>query len=217
MEYPLTPLFRQLDPAPIEGDDPRYVDWQHEFGADDVKTRLISSIWNAPSQTGSIRLLAGPAGAGKSSELRRVRQRLTDRSEGRQAFVSFLESKWLDLDDITATDVSFNMVRQLVDDLRKKANIDLRTDPFTKLGERAKQISLNIGVFGVGLSTALREQPAKRKQLRELLDSELPTIWDEVNELIDSTRSQFIENGIERIVIMVDDLDKVRPREIREG
>jgi predicted AAA+ superfamily ATPase len=69
----LTAFHQQLDPSPLAGDDERYVDWQRDFDADDVKARLISSILNTPANVGSQRLLTGPRGAGKSSELLRAR------------------------------------------------------------------------------------------------------------------------------------------------
>jgi hypothetical protein len=214
----LAALFQQLDPRPLPGDDDRYVDWQREFDADDVKTRLVASVLNTPANLGSQRLLTGPRGAGKSSELLRVTDRLRRGVNGRQAFVSFLESRWFDLDDITATDVSFNMVRQLVDDLRTRARLDLKTSPFVRLVERLKDIGLEVDVWGVSLSTALRERPAERRRLRDVLDGELPAIWDDINgRVLDQVRTQFAEIGIERIVIMVDDLDKIEPREIRDG
>ena len=173
---------------------------------------------NTPANVGSQRLLTGPRGAGKSSELLRARARLSGGIGGRQAFVSILDAKWFDLDDITATDVSFNMARQLVEDLRTDAKLDLKTSPFTKLVARLKDLDLQLDVWGVSLSTTLKQQPAERKHLRDVLDGELPAIWDEINgQVLDRVRPAFQEVGIERIVIFVDELDKVPLRDVRDG
>ena len=123
-------LYQQFDPAKaLEADSKLYVDWQDELKdelqRDDLKPRLAASI-SLSGDEHVTRLLTGHRGVGKTTELKRVQRILegnpTGRAVGvgRRYFVSFLEAEeWLDLGDVGAPEIVFQIVRQLVDDLRK--------------------------------------------------------------------------------------------------
>jgi hypothetical protein len=207
-------LYQQLDPAePLKGDDPRYVDWQDELDADDVKTRLVSSVRNSNPSLGSQRLLTGPRGSGKSTELYRVKSRLAAQSGDGCAFVSFLEGQWFDLLDLDATDVSFNVVRQLVDDLAA-IGVPFKADPLRRLKDALKNMTLTVSLpFGLAVSTALKESRTERVSIRDVLETTLPRVWDDINaELIGPAKAALREAGFNRVVVIVDDLDKIDPR-----
>ena len=79
----LDSLFEQFDPVrSLSADDnDLYVDWQTTIGSDDVKQRLVNVI----TRGGSIpvaRLFTGHQGTGKTTELRRVKRIIEERSEG---------------------------------------------------------------------------------------------------------------------------------------
>ena len=118
---PLTKLSAQFDPLrPLEaGETDLYVDWQDQLDiADDVKVRLTNSIARSPGPV--TRLFTGHRGAGKTTELNRVRQRLEDGSGGHRVFVSMLfAERWVHLDDVQPEDLVFQIVRQLVTDLKR--------------------------------------------------------------------------------------------------
>jgi hypothetical protein len=117
---PLTALSAQFDPLrPLEaGETDLYVDWQDRLDtADDVKVRLANSIARSPGPV--TRLFTGHRGAGKTTELNRVRQRLEDGVGGRRVFVSMLfAERWVHLDDVQPEDLVYQIVRQLVTDLK---------------------------------------------------------------------------------------------------
>lgn len=119
---PLTALSAQFDPLRALSADETdlYVDWQVKLDiADDVKRRLANSIARSPGPVA--RLFTGHRGAGKTTELNRVRQRLQDGAvDGRRVFVSMLSAeRWLDLNDVQPEDLVFQIVRQLVSDLKQ--------------------------------------------------------------------------------------------------
>lgn len=104
--------FDPLKPLTVEQND-LYVDWQKTCGPDDIKLRLANSVLNA-GPTPVQRLFSGHREVGKTTELLRVKQRL----EQNGCFVSMLlAEEWLDLADVQAPDLIWNMVRQLVTDL----------------------------------------------------------------------------------------------------
>lgn len=135
---PLTALSAQFDPLrPLEADETDlYVDWQNQLDdiADDVKVRLANSIARSPAPI--TRLFTGHRGAGKTTELNRVRQRLQDGVSGRRVFVSMLfAEQWVHLDDVAPEDLVFQIVRQLVTDLQE-AGVPLAETSFrTSLGK----------------------------------------------------------------------------------
>src|SRR4051794_16582459 len=111
-------LYQAFDPLRpltlLPAEDNLYVDWQKQISPDDIKKRLSNSILNA----GSIpvqRLLTGHRGTGKTTELLRVKKILEDRG----CFVSMLQAEtWLDLADVRAPDLIYNMVQQIASDLQ---------------------------------------------------------------------------------------------------
>jgi hypothetical protein len=184
---PLTALSAQFDPLrPLDADETDlYVDWQDRLDtADDVKVRLANSIARSPGPV--TRLFTGHRGAGKTTELNRVRQRLEDGIGGRRVFVSMLfAERWVHLDDVAPEDLVFQIVRQLVSDLTQ-AGFDLAESRFRNaLGSVRDFFRGRIGVEGaeVGidplkLSLRFEAFPTDRKKFRDLLQGLLPTIYD---------------------------------------
>ena len=48
-------LYQQFDPGkPLDADDDRYVDWQDELDADDLKTTVVTAFSTAPKAAASV-------------------------------------------------------------------------------------------------------------------------------------------------------------------
>ena len=109
----LRALYGQFDPTralEVEETD-LYVNWQEDktIAPDDVKKLLARAI--ARSEIPMCRLFTGHRGVGKTTELKRVKRILETGGAGRKLFVSFLlAQEWMDLQDVKAPDIIFNIV-----------------------------------------------------------------------------------------------------------
>jgi hypothetical protein len=214
---PLTALSAQFDPLrPLEAaETDLYVDWQAKLDfADDVKVRLANSIARSPGPV--TRLFTGHRGAGKTTELNRVRQRLQDGIDSRKVFVSMLfAEQWVHLDDVQPEDLVFQIVRQLV------ADLDQAGFPWagTKFSNSLRSIreflrgrfimeGAEISVDPLKVSLRFEAFPSRRREFRELLQGLLPTIYDLTNaEILKKAREWLAEpenGGYADIAIIVD-------------
>lgn len=216
-------LYDQFDPlrpltAADEGDIGLYVDWQQQLGVDDVKQRLTYSIARSRGQAVT-HLLTGPRGVGKTTELYRVKHSLETGVEGRRFFVSMLQAeKWLDFVDFEPEDLIFQIVRQLVSDLRD-AGFELGARKFTEVFNRIRENlnrEGNLDKFEFGsnplkFSFTLQDLPIERRQFRRLLQGQLPRIYDLVNnEILTKARAWLTKHaGFDDILIIVDEIDRI--------
>jgi hypothetical protein len=210
-------LYQVFDPArPLRADETGlYVDWQRDVGIEDVKNTLVNAFVRAGDQN-VWRLFSGHRGVGKTTELNRVGQRLESGVRGTRFFVSMLASeRWLDLNDIRAADVAFQMIRQLVNDLVARGGMGFKAEAAKGWGRRiwdwAKASEIQVGPDWLSLSFTLKDFPGKRDEFRELLRGQLPSLFDQVNqELLAPARKQLAGQGYAGgIVAIVDDLDKI--------
>ena len=216
-------LYQQFNPmrpltAADQADRALYVDWQRQLGGDDIKSRLAHGIaWSSSGQA-VIHLFTGPRGVGKTTELYRVKHLLEEGQPGKRFFVSMLlAEEWLNLDDVQPEELSFQIVRQLVTDLRRagyNANGTVR-EFFRKLGlEFNKKLGLDtieIGPDPLKFTFKSQDVPlSRRREFRELLQGQLPRIYDLVNnQLITEARKWLKERGVDGILIIVDEIDRI--------
>jgi hypothetical protein len=216
-------LYQQFDPmrpltAAGQADRALYVDWQHQLGGDDVKLRLARGIARSGGQA-VIHLFTGPRGAGKTTELYRVKHLLEEGQLGKRFFVSMLMAEeWLDLADVQPEELSFQIVRQLVTDLRQVGfkPSGTVTEFFRKLGvEFNKKLGLDaieIGHDPLKFTFKYQDVPhSRRRDFRELLQGQLPKIYDLVNnQLITEARRWLVrEKNIDDILMIVDEIDRI--------
>ena len=169
--------------------------------------------------TGSSRVCAG---GGKTTELRRLQQTLQTLPERQRYFVSLLDADdTLDLDDSDPTDLVLAVVRQLVTDLRD-ANVAVEAgNSFKTFLTAARDILRGIPDAGVSfevgdpagivaLSATLKRQPSTRRPLRELLEGNLSTLYDAINEeFLPAVRERLRERGYAGMLVIVDQLDRI--------
>jgi hypothetical protein len=218
-------LYQVFDPArPLEPEETwLYVDWQTNVGIEDVKNTLVNSFVRAGDQN-VWRLFSGHRGVGKTTELLRVARRLEEGVRGKKFFVSMLSSeRWLDLNDIQAEDVAFQIIRQLVNDLVQRGEMGFKAEAARGWGRRiwewAKESDVQVGPDWLSLSFTLKDFPGKRDEFRELLQGQLPSLFDRVNQdLLAPARQRLEERGMTGgIVAIVDDLDKIPQRVLADA
>lgn len=218
-------LYRQFDPMrPLAADETQlYVDWQDQLDLEDVKDSLVNAFVLGGDQN-VWRLFTGHRGVGKTTELLRVSERLSRGVGDSRYFVSMLRSEqWLDLDDITAIDVAFQLIRQLVTDLVERGGMSFKAEEIRGWGRRivdwVSQTGLEVGPDWMKLSFTLKDFPGQRDEFRELLRGQLPTLFDNVNQrLLTPAREHLAKAGYSGgIVAIVDDLDKIPQRALGDA
>jgi hypothetical protein len=225
-----TALYSKFDPAqPLKDEgDPLYLDWQARLGGDDVK-RLLAKGIALGAGIPECRFLTGHRGVGKTTELYRVKAALERGDQGRKIFVSMLKAEeWLDLSDIGAQDVIFQVVRQLIADLEGTGMGMVRKRWSAFLGDvlarLRKRIDLEGMTFdlggdagGLGLDLMFKQSPDARIQLREVLDPRLPTLFDLINAILKEARTWLRDHGgFDDILVVVDELDRIPQRYVDE-
>jgi hypothetical protein len=215
-------LTQQIDPSrpltAVEGKDGElYVDWQKTLGGDDVKLRLSREIARRSGQS-AVHLLTGLRGTGKTTELYRVKNRLEGGVDGRRFFVSMLEAeKSLELSDVNAELLSYQIISQLVTDLQGVGFQvsgpvlsffkDLRTE-FKKLKIDAIELGNGLVKFTLRIQDVTGD---RRMDYQRLLQGNLPRIHDMANEhlLVDARAWLEKRKNVHDILIVVDELDRM--------
>jgi len=225
----LAALYRQFDPLrPLEANaegDALYVDWQKELAPADVKALLVNSI-ALSAQVPVVRLFTGHRGAGKTTELMRVKRRLEEGTTGQKLFVSLLLAEdWVDLQDVSASEIVFQMARQLVLDL-KEAGLSFGWEKFTQffrefhdlLRTEVELKSIEIGPDPLKFGLTLKQVPSARPALRRLLEGRLPTLYDLINQMVLGKAQEWLktERDCWGILLIVDQLDRI-PRKVING
>lgn len=217
-------LFQQCDPAkPLAADDPRYVSCDNARGEDDLVVQLTNAIrWS----DASLHLLyAGHRGAGKSTELLRLKQNLENPPEGEgKFFVIYFEADKEDIDvnDADFADVLLAMVRELGKSLRDAENIELQSSWLGKflgdiknlLGSEVEFEKLEFDVKIAKFTAAIKSSPDARRRIREALEPNVSNLIEAANELLDEAVTLLKEKGYKDLVIIVDNLDRIVLRDI---
>ena len=146
-----------------------------------------------------------------------MRARLETGADGERVFVSTLfAQQWLDMEDVQPEDLVLQIVRQLVADLRT-AGMMLGEQQFKtffgSVWDRVKTLHLQtaeVGIDPLSFSFALKDFPTARREFREVLRGQLPTVFDLVNkQFLPAARSHLEQRGYRDILLIVDDLDKI--------
>jgi hypothetical protein len=214
----LPALYQQFDPGkPLDASDPRYVDWQVDLDTDDLKNLVISNILNSHADGGSVTLVTGLRGTGKTSELRRVEGILAAGHRGQQAVVVYVSRPggWsghgpgavmLKVAEAVATHPTLKPL------LGGMSFSELAT----KVGKRLKlKLGVNVPFLGE-LSAAWDGQSAQRTDIELALRDNQSDFLHEINRGLRSALSALRASNVNRIVVIVDELDKlVDPNEIK--
>lgn len=91
---------------------------------------------------------------------------------------------------------------------------------FQSLRERLRGTrleSVEVGIDPLTFSFALNDFPTDRREFRDVLRGQLPTVYDLVNrELLPAAREHLATQGFEDVLLVVDDLDKIPQKVLSE-
>ncbi|HLP90891.1 MAG TPA: ATP-binding protein [Nostocaceae cyanobacterium] len=214
----LTNLYNAFNPfEPLPADDPKYVDCQQERGEADILEELGNRIKLAKQNT--CHLYSGHRGAGKSTELLRLKKYL----EEQKFFVVYFAADEEDIDseDAQYTDILLACTRRLLKDLRTIGNpapvLNWLKDRWQELKDLAlteikfedmkMDIDLQISQFAK-LTANLRAVPQLRQQIREKVNPHTVTLIKVLNEfLVDVKKS--LPPDRNKLAVIVDNLDRM--------
>lgn len=171
-------------------------------------------------------LFSGHIGCGKSSELKSLQHSLDKAHQpNRRHFPVFLNTaEYLDEYDASPTDLLLAIVAELADQLRRKADIDLKDSYFAKRFAELKgmllaDVSVKEAEIGLGeaklIIQPLQKNPEARKRVRAALLTQMSTLLAEINTVFDEARLALMQkypgkDGYADIVLILDNLEKIQ-------
>jgi len=207
-------------PSPLQPDqNALYVDLEDVRGNAGIVNRMAEKIRLADAPT--CQVLTGHSGSGKSTELSRLRQALQEPSDGDPRFfvVQIQADDDLDRNDIDFPEVLIAVVRHVAEELRARANIELKPGFFSDRWERLKlgltELSfdkLELGASFAKLSATIKNSPEARQLVRKALEPDTNNWLTAANDVIGQAVQQLGTQGYRGLVVIVDDLDKMITR-----
>ena len=213
----ITNIYNALNPfEPLKPDDPAYVDCQDVRGDADVCRDLGREIIRSDRNT--CQLYAGHRGAGKSTELLRLKAYLEANGCRVVYFAAIGDEGSVDPEDAEYTDILLACTRYLLEDLK-----DADPRPLVGWLEERWKVLKDIGQTEVEfdkldvqgkllqfaqLSTSIRAIPTQRQKIRKLLNPHTVTLLEALNQFIQDAK-QKLPKGSDRLVMIADNLDRI--------
>ena len=215
----LTQISRVINPSePVPPGDPTYVKCDDERGYTDVTQELGVEILRGEERT--CQLYSGHRGAGKSTELLRLKQYL----EGQGCFVVYFaavgETEDVDPEDAQYSDILFTCTRYLLEQIRNadpKPVLGWFRERWQRLKElgltriEAENLNIEVGIQEISkLSTTIRAVPSERQKIRSLVNPDTPALIDALNTFINDAQRN-LPPGKTKLVMIADNLDRIVP------
>ncbi|HEY9662141.1 MAG TPA: ATP-binding protein, partial [Allocoleopsis sp.] len=171
-------------------------------------------------------LYSGHRGAGKSTELLRLKKHLEEQGCFVIYFAAVGEEEDVDPEDAEYTDILIACTRYLLEGLRiadaspvlnwfrdrLKAMKELG---MTEIQPEKLNIELGIEAFSK-LSTTIRAVPSERQKIRNLVNPHTVTLLKALNEFIEDAKKK-LPPGKTKLVVIVDNLDRIVPVHLEGG
>jgi hypothetical protein len=212
----LTNLYNAFNPfEPLPAGDPKYVDCRDVRGDADIFNELGNRMRLA--KTNTCQLYSGHRGAGKSTELLRLKQYL----ENRQFYVVYFAADEEDIDseDAQYTDILLACTRRLLKDLHKIANPqpilnwlkerwqDVKDLAQTPMEFESMEVESQLSQFAK-LTANLRAVPELRQQIRQKVNPHTVTLIQVLNEFLADAKKK-LPNRCTQLAVIVDNLDRM--------
>lgn len=230
----ITRLYRSCDPfLSIQPDDERWVDFDDVRGGGYVQT-YMNSIVRADPERPVAKLFSGHRGAGKTTELYRLRDAL-EKKRFKVIYMDVMGGEpggadpgfKLDPNDTDFTDLLVFIAATIQSKLKAMdiAGFDPVTIKFENFWKGFKEslptdFELSQGEIGIGLGKIVAEihnQPSARKKLRREIEKRSTSLLEAVNDVLELARVKLREHSFEDLVLLVDGLDKVELRPLEGG
>ena len=211
-------LYNAFDPfRPLPAGDPNYVDCREVRGDGDILEDLGNRLRLSNQKT--CQLYSGHRGAGKSTELLRLKQSL----EEQKFFVVYFAADEEDIEseDAQYTDILLACTRHLLDDLKKSANPKPLLDWLESRWQELKDLALTEITFeGMSvegqiaqfakLTANLRAEPTLRHKIRDKVNPHTVTLINVLNEFLAEAKKK-LPDGCTQLAVIADNLDRIAP------
>ncbi|HAX75793.1 MAG TPA: pilus assembly protein PilB [Cyanobacteria bacterium UBA11372] len=209
-------LYNNFDPfRPLPAGDPLYVDCREVRGDGDILVELGKNIRRTNRIT--CQLYSGHRGAGKSTELLRLKQYL----EEQKFFVVYFAADEQDVNpqDTQYTDILLACTRHLLEDLKDSANpspvlnwlksrwVELKDLALTEISFESLSVESQISQFAK-LTANLRAVPTLRQQIRNQVNPHTETLIKALNQFINDAKNQ-LPQGCTQLAVIADNLDRI--------
>ncbi|MFM7425115.1 MAG: ATP-binding protein [Elainella sp.] len=214
----LTRISRAINPSePIQPGDPAYVDCQAERGDANVIDDLGVEILRGEDR--SCQLYSGHRGAGKSTELLRLKQHLEQNGCLVVYFAAVGENEDVDPEDAEYTDILIACTRHLLEGVKNADPAPVlswfgnRLSALRELGMTeitADQLNAEVGIKELAkISTTIRAIPTERQKIRNLINPHTVSLLQALNEFIEDGKRKLPPGN--KLVVIADNLDRIAP------
>ena len=211
-------LYNAFDPfRPLPAGDPNYVDCREVRGDGDILEDLGNRIQLSKNKT--CQLYSGHRGAGKSTELLKLKQAL----ESQKFYVVYFAADEEDIqsEDAEYTDILLACTRHILEELKNSANPNLLLNWLKDRWEDIKELAQTEMSFDgmsmegqisqfAKLTANLRAEPTLRQKIRKKVDPHTVTLIQVLNQFLKEAKKQLPDN-CEELAVIVDNLDRIAP------
>ncbi|HEX8195300.1 MAG TPA: hypothetical protein VF571_03740 [Pyrinomonadaceae bacterium] len=234
MSDPLDIIYNACDPF-LPALPEYYCDCKEARGGDAFAKNVFQHLRRSnPEQTkngesGQYRhcLFSGHIGSGKSSELKHLEKKLVENvisnTKYYPVYVDVFD--YLDVNDVSITDILLAIVTELAETLREQYEVELNDTYFRRRFDELKKyllsdVEINEGDLTLGFAKLkvqrLKQDPTAREKIREALKPRIPTILEEINLLFEQARLEIRKKSGETsfknsdIIVLLDNLEKIQ-------
>ncbi|MGK7934152.1 MAG: ATP-binding protein [Microcystaceae cyanobacterium] len=212
----LKQLYNSFNPLqPLKAGATTYINCDDVRGDEDIKIVLGKKILFSDQSQFTYQLYTGHRGAGKSTELERLKQHL---EENNFYVIYFAADEEIEQDDTQHTDILLACTRHLLESLEDEANAAPLVEWLKERWESLKDLAsteinfekadIQAGIFQFAKVTAvMRTSPSTREKIRQEVEKHTPSLIEELNKFIEEAREK-LENKA-GIVVIVDNLDRI--------
>ena len=204
-------LYNAFDPfRPLPAGDPNYVDCREVRGDGDILEDLGIRLQRSDQKT--CQLYSGHRGAGKSTELLRLKKSL----EEQKFYVVYFAADEEDIEseDAQYTDILLACTRHLLEDLQKSADTsplrnwlksrwqELKDLALTEISFEGMSVEGQISQFAK-LTASLRAEPTLRHKIRDKVNPHTVTLINVLNEFLEEAKKKLPNGCTQRLLCYI--------------
>ncbi len=205
-------FFQALDDRPLPAGDAKYVPELHQSPGhklDPVEDYIQRLEW---SDRNFSSMITGQPGAGKSTELLRLKYRLE--TAGHLVFLIDLGTYLNPNEPLEITDFLLTVLGALGDAIQEKLGMDMIRESYWERCRNlmARETKLELSVkTGAELKASLKDDPSFKRRVQNALKDSFSSFLNSVKNFVESVVSELeIQTRRKSVVVLIDSLEKVK-------